>query len=112
MTWAFPSRTLILEVGSESHIEQIATIMQRFEPVVLREKPDMVWVIGDVNSTIACALTSVKLGVRVAHVEAGLRSVARLLPQEINRGLTNGVSDYLFTTEESAKENLLIKGIG
>ncbi|MGP0593371.1 UDP-N-acetylglucosamine 2-epimerase [Nitrospira sp. T9] len=71
----------------------------------------MVLFVGDMNSTIACALTSVKLGVRDAHVEAGLRSFTRSTLQEINRGLTNGVSDYLFTTEESAKENLLSKGI-
>ena len=100
-----------LEVGSESHIEQMATIMQRSLSVVLRKNPDMVLVVGDMNSTLACALTSVKLGVRVVYVEAGLRSVARSLPQEINCGLTNGVSDYLFTTEETAKENLLSKGI-
>lgn len=106
-----PKPDINLEVGSKSHIEQIATIMQRFEPVVLREKPAMVLVVGDVNSTIACALTAVKLGVRVAHVEAGLRSFDRSMPEEINRVLTDAISDYLFTTEESAKENLLNEGI-
>jgi len=106
-----PKPDINLEVGSGSHVEQIATIMQRFEPVVLREQPDIVLVVGDVNSTIACALTAVKLGVRVAHVEAGLRSFDRSMPEEVNRVLTDSISDYLFTTEERAKENLLREGI-
>lgn len=100
-----------LEVGSGSHAQQTAAIMERFEPVVLQEKPDLVLVVGDVNSTIGCALTAVKLGVRVAHVEAGLRSFDRSMPEEINRVLTDVISDYLFTTEEGARDNLIREGI-
>lgn len=85
--------------------------MQRFEDVLLKEKPGLVIVVGDVNSTIACALTSVKLGIPVAHVEAGLRSFDRTMPEEINRVLTDAISDFLFTTEKSANENLLREGV-
>lgn len=106
-----PKPDINLEVGSGSHAQQTAAIMERFEPVVLREKPDLVLVVGDVNSTIACALTAVKLGVPVAHVEAGLRSFDRSMPEEINRVLTDAISDYLFTTEEGAKDNLVREGI-
>ena len=106
-----PKPDINLEVGSGSHAQQTAAIMQRFEPVVLQEKPDLVLVVGDVNSTIACALTAVKLGVPVAHVEAGLRSFDRSMPEEINRVLTDAISDYLFITEEGAKDNLIREGI-
>jgi UDP-N-acetylglucosamine 2-epimerase (non-hydrolysing) len=82
-----------LGVGSGSHAAQTAAVMERFEPVVLNEKPDWVLVVGDVNSTIACALVCVKLGVKVAHVEAGLRSRDRTMPEEINRLLTDQISD-------------------
>src|SRR5690349_19160165 len=85
--------------------------MERFEPVVLREKPDWVLVVGDVNSTIACALVCVKLGVKVAHVEAGLRSRDRSMPEEINRLLTDQTADLLFTPSHDADENLLAEGI-
>jgi UDP-N-acetylglucosamine 2-epimerase (non-hydrolysing) len=95
-----------LGVGSASHAVQTAEIMRRFESVVLREKPDLVAVVGDVNSTVACALTATKLGVRVAHVEAGLRSFDRSMPEEINRVVTDAISDLLFVTEPSGVENL------
>jgi UDP-N-acetylglucosamine 2-epimerase (non-hydrolysing) len=100
-----------LGVGSGSHAAQTAAVMERFEPVVLREKPDWVLVVGDVNSTIACALVCVKLGVKVAHVEAGLRSRDRTMPEEINRLLTDQIADLLFTPSPDADENLLAEGI-
>ena len=100
-----------LEVGSASHAAQTAAVMERFEPVVLTEKPDWVLVVGDVNSTIACALVCVKLGVKVAHVESGLRSRDRTMPEEINRLLTDQISDLLFTPSHDADENLLAEGI-
>lgn len=100
-----------LGVGSGSHAVQTAKIMTEFEPVVLREKPDWVLVVGDVNSTIACALVCAKLGVKVAHVEAGLRSRDRAMPEEINRILTDSISDLLFTTSQDADANLAQEGI-
>jgi len=100
-----------LGVGSGSHAAQTAAVMERFEPVVLREKPDWVLVVGDVNSTIACALVCVKLGIKVAHVEAGLRSRDRTMPEEINRLLTDQIADLLFTPSPDADQNLLAEGI-
>jgi len=100
-----------LEVGSCSHAEQTGKIMIEFEKVLLQYKPDLIVVVGDVNSTIACSLVASKLGVRVAHVEAGLRSFDRTMPEEINRILTDAISDLLFTTEESANKNLRGEGI-
>jgi UDP-N-acetylglucosamine 2-epimerase (non-hydrolysing) len=100
-----------LEVGSGSHAVQTAEVMRRFEPVVLEQRPDAVVVVGDVNSTIACALTAVKLGVPVAHVEAGLRSFDRSMPEEINRVLTDAISRWLFVTERSGVENLRREGV-
>ena len=100
-----------LGVGSASHAAQTAAVMERFEPVVLRENPDWVLVVGDVNSTLACALVCVKLGVKVAHVEAGLRSRDRTMPEEINRLLTDQIADLLFTPSTDADENLLAEGI-
>jgi UDP-N-acetylglucosamine 2-epimerase (non-hydrolysing) len=100
-----------LQVGSGSHATQIAEIMRRFEAVLLQEKPHLVLVVGDVNSTIACALTAAHLHIPVAHVEAGLRSFDRTMPEEINRLLTDQIAEYLFTTEASATENLLREGI-
>ncbi len=85
--------------------------MVAFERVLLEHQPDLVVVVGDVNSTIACALVASKLGVRVAHVEAGLRSFDRTMPEEINRVLTDAISDLLFTTEESGNVNLRQEGI-
>jgi len=100
-----------LEVGSGSHAEQTAKIMVAFEKVLLEELPDLVVVVGDVNSTVACALTAKKLGNRVAHVEAGLRSFDFNMPEEINRKVTDAISDLLFVTEVSGVENLLAEGI-
>lgn len=100
-----------LGVGSASHAVQTAAVMKSFEPVVLREKPDWVLVVGDVNSTIACALVCVKLGVKVAHVEAGLRSRDRTMPEEINRLLTDQIADLLFTPSPDADANLRAEGI-
>jgi len=99
-----------LGVGSGSHAVVTAEIMRRFEPVVLEQRPDLVLVVGDVNSTVACALVAVKLGVTVGHVEAGLRSGDRTMPEEINRIVTDAISDLLFTTEPSAERNLLAEG--
>ena len=106
-----PEPDLYLSVGSGTHAAQTAAVMHRFEPVVLQEKPDWVLVVGDVNSTLACALVCVKLGVKVAHVEAGLRSRDRSMPEEINRLLTDQISDLLFTPSQDADENLRAEGI-
>jgi UDP-N-acetylglucosamine 2-epimerase (non-hydrolysing) len=106
-----PRPDVDLGVGSGSHAWQTAEVMKRFEPVVLERRPDAVLVVGDVNSTIACALTAVKLGVPVAHVEAGLRSFDRAMPEEINRILTDAISRWLFVTEPSGVENLRREGV-
>jgi len=106
-----PKPQVNLEVGSCSHAVQTAEIMKRFEPVCLELRPDWVAVVGDVNSTIACALVSSKLGIKVAHVEAGLRSFDRSMPEEINRLLTDAISDLLFVTEPSGVENLRREGV-
>jgi UDP-N-acetylglucosamine 2-epimerase (non-hydrolysing) len=100
-----------LGVGSASHAAQTAAVMERFEPVVINEKPDWVLVVGDVNSTLACALVCVKLGVKVAHVEAGLRSRDRTMPEEINRLLTDQIADLLLTPSSDADANLRAEGI-
>jgi UDP-N-acetylglucosamine 2-epimerase (non-hydrolysing) len=106
-----PEPDVHLGVGSGSHAAQTAAVMERFEPVVLREKPDWVLVVGDVNSTLACALVCVKLGIKVAHVEAGLRSRDRTMPEEINRILTDQIADLLLTPSEDAGANLRAEGI-
>src|SRR5437660_1331170 len=106
-----PEPDVHLGVGSGSHAAQTAAIMQAFEPVVETEKPDWVIVVGDVNSTLACALVCAKLGVKVAHVEAGLRSRDRTMPEEINRVLTDQVADLLLTPSLDANENLRAEGI-
>ncbi len=102
---------LNLEVGSSSHAIQTADVLKRFEPVCVEHRPDWVVVVGDVNSTLACALVASKLGVKIAHVEAGLRSFDRTMPEEINRVLTDTISDALFVTEPSGVENLKREGI-
>ena len=106
-----PEPDIDLEVGSGSHAVQTAEIMQRFEPVLDEQEPAAVLVVGDVNSTIACALVAVKKGIPVVHVEAGLRSGDRSMPEEINRVLTDQISDQLFITERSARDNLQREGI-
>jgi len=105
-----PAPDANLEVGSGSHAAQTAEILKRIEPVLLDRRPDLVLVVGDVNSTIAVSLAAVKLGMRVAHVEAGLRSFDRSMPEEINRILTDALADYLFVTEDDAIEHLLKEG--
>lgn len=100
-----------LEVGSASHAVQTARVMELFEPVLLTEKPDLVLVAGDVNSTVACALVATKLHVRVAHLEAGLRSYDRAMPEEVNRVVTDAVSDLLLTPSRDADENLAREGV-
>jgi len=106
-----PRPDVNLEVGSATHAVQTAEIMKRFEPVVERYRPAAVLVVGDVNSTIACALVAAKMGVAVVHVEAGLRSFDRRMPEEINRVLTDAISDLLFVTEPSGLENLRREGV-
>jgi UDP-N-acetylglucosamine 2-epimerase (non-hydrolysing) len=106
-----PQPDVHLGVGSASHAAQTAAVMERFEPVVIQEKPDWVLVVGDVNSTFAAALVCVKLGVKVAHVEAGLRSRDRTMPEEINRILTDQIADLLFTPSADADQNLMAEGI-
>ena len=108
---SLPVPDVNLEVGSGSHAQQTARVMERFEPVALDHHPDWVFVVGDVNSTLACALVCAKLGIRVAHVEAGLRSFDRTMPEECNRLLTDQVADLLFTPSQDADENLLREGI-
>ena len=100
-----------LEVGSGSHAVQTAEVMKRLEPVLGTEHPDRLMVVGDVNSTIAAALVAVKLGIPVDHVEAGLRSFDRTMPEEINRVLTDAIADQLFVTESSGVDNLRREGI-
>ena len=100
-----------LGVGSGTHAEQTGKVMMEFEKVLFREKPDLVVVVGDVNSTLACTIASVKLHIPVAHVEAGLRSFDRNMPEEINRLVTDSLSTYLFTPSPDADENLLREGI-
>ena len=100
-----------LEVGSATHAVQTAEIMRRFEPVLLEHRPKAVIVVGDVNSTLACGLVAVKLGVKLVHVEAGLRSFDRTMPEEINRLLTDAISDLLFCTEQSGVINLAKEGV-
>src|SRR5436189_6059515 len=100
-----------LGVGSGSHAEQTARIMVEFEKVCLKEKPDLVLVVGDVNSTMACTIVAAKLLIPVAHVEAGLRSFDRAMPEEINRLVTDSLADLLFTTSRDADENLKREGV-
>jgi UDP-N-acetylglucosamine 2-epimerase (non-hydrolysing) len=106
-----PRPDVHLGVGSGSHARQTADVMRRFEPVVLEHRPDWVVVVGDVNSTLACALVCSKVGVPVAHVEAGLRSRDRAMPEEINRLLTDQLSELLLTPSEDAGRNLINEGV-
>jgi UDP-N-acetylglucosamine 2-epimerase len=106
-----PNPEFNLDVGSGSHAAQTAEIMKRFEEVCCSVKPDLVVVAGDVNSTLACALTAAKLNIPIAHIEAGLRSFDRAMPEEVNRMVTDCLADLLFTTEESGNRNLRREGI-
>ncbi|WP_165066855.1 non-hydrolyzing UDP-N-acetylglucosamine 2-epimerase [Paludisphaera rhizosphaerae] len=106
-----PSPDVDLGVGSGTHASQTAEVLKRIEPVLVDWKPDVVMVVGDVNSTLAAALAAVKLGIPVAHVEAGLRSFDRTMPEEINRILTDAISRFLFVSERSGVENLRREGI-
>lgn len=106
-----PRPDVNLEVGSGSHAWQTAQVMLRFEPVVQEYQPDWVFVVGDVNSTLACTLVCIKLAVRVAHIEAGLRSFDRSMPEEINRLLTDQIADLLLTPSTDGNDNLLREGI-
>lgn len=105
-----PRPQFFLEAGSGSHAVQTAKVMVEFEKVCQSEKPDLVMVVGDVNSTLACSIVAKKLLIDVAHVEAGLRSFDQTMPEEINRMVTDAISDYFFVTEESAIQNLLREG--
>ena len=106
-----PAPDVYLAVGSGTHAKQTAEIMIRLEPVVVERQPDIVLVYGDVNSTVAAALVCAKLGVRVGHIEAGLRSFDRTMPEEINRLVTDQLADWLFTPSEDGDENLRREGI-
>lgn len=106
-----PAPDINLGVGSGSHAVQTASVMTKFEPVCLEQKPDWVVVVGDVNSTMACTLVCSKLGIKVAHVEAGLRSFDRTMPEEINRIVTDSLADLLLTPSSDANENLKREGI-
>ena len=106
-----PKPHINLEVGSGSHAVQTARIMERFEEVCFAEKPDMVMVVGDVNSTAACSLVAAKLHIKVCHYEAGLRSRDRNMPEEINRLVTDAITDLYVTTSDDANENLISEGV-
>jgi UDP-N-acetylglucosamine 2-epimerase (non-hydrolysing) len=106
-----PAPDLNLEVGSGTHAVQTAEVMKRFEPVVDQLQPSAVLVVGDVNSTLACSLVAAKKGIAVIHVEAGLRSYDRAMPEEINRVLTDQLADLMYTTERSAHANLVREGV-
>jgi UDP-N-acetylglucosamine 2-epimerase (non-hydrolysing) len=106
-----PEPNYFMRVGSGSHAQQTAEIMKGFEPIVLDEKPDGVVVVGDVNSTVACALVAAKLNIPVIHVESGLRSFDRSMPEEINRIVTDALASLLLVTEESGRKNLLAEGV-
>ncbi len=106
-----PKPDIELNVGSGSHAEQTGRIMIELEPVLRATSPDLVLVVGDVNSTMATTITAAKLGIKVAHVEAGLRSFDRSMPEEINRVVTDALSDLLFTSERSGNENLRREGV-
>ena len=105
-----PQPDFNLNVGSGTHSIQTARIMEKFEDVCSKSNPDLVIVVGDVNSTMACAIVAKKLHIKVAHIEAGLRSNDRDMPEEINRLVTDSISDYFFVTEESGESNLLKEG--
>jgi UDP-N-acetylglucosamine 2-epimerase (non-hydrolysing) len=106
-----PAPHIHLGIGSGSHAEQTGQVMMAYEKVLIRERPDLVIVVGDVNSTLAATLAAAKLGIKVAHLEAGLRSFDRTMPEEINRLATDVISDYLWTPSSDADKNLIREGI-
>lgn len=106
-----PVPDFFLNINNGTHAEITGRIMIEFEKILMSEKPDLVLVVGDVNSTMACALAAVKLGIRVVHVESGLRSGDRSMPEEINRLVTDSISDFMFVTEKSGIENLRHEGV-
>lgn len=106
-----PTPDFFLGIGGGSHTEVTAKIMVAFEKIVEAEQPDLIIVVGDVTSTLACTLVAIKMGIKVAHVEAGLRSFDRTMPEELNRILTDSVADYLFVTEESGLQHLKNEGV-
>ncbi len=108
---SIPKPNIYLGVGSASHAVQTAMIMESFEKVVLKHRPNLIVVVGDVNSTLACSLVGAKLNIKIAHVESGLRSFDRTMPEEINRVITDTLSDFLFVSERSGIENLKREGI-
>jgi len=106
-----PAPDINLEIGSGSHAEQTAAVMIRFDSVCAAERPDWVVVVGDVNSTMACTLVCAKRGIKVAHIEAGLRSFDRSMPEEVNRLVTDALADLLLTPSPDADGNLLREGV-
>ncbi len=106
-----PKPDFFLGIGGGTHSEVTAKIMLAFEPIVQAEKPDLIIVVGDVTSTLACTLVAIKMDIPLAHVEAGLRSGDRKMPEEINRILTDSVANYLFVTEESGMQHLKKEGV-
>jgi len=106
-----PAPHIHLGVGSGSHAEQTGNVMIAYEKILIKERPDLVVVVGDVNSTVAATLAAVKLGIRTAHLEAGLRSFDRTMPEEINRIVTDSIADYLWTPSPDGDQNLLNEGI-
>ena len=107
----FPEPDYFLDVGSGTHAKQTSDVMMKFETVCLEVRPLMVIVAGDVNSTLACAIVASKLHIKIAHIESGLRSFDKKMPEEINRIITDNISDLLFTTEISGNENLIREGM-
>ena len=106
-----PKPKINFNVGSSTHSRQVAKIMIAYEKVLLKKKPNMVIVFGDVNSTVACAITAKRFNIICSHVEAGIRSFDNMMPEELNRIITDSVSDYFFTTSKFANQNLLNQGV-